>query len=62
MIGDDDDRGVSAWHWIENVGKPLWHDVQALKRAAWTIAGGAMVIGSVLTMVAGTILKKLGIS
>lgn len=64
MSGDDgdDDRGLSAWHWVENVGKPLWHDVQALKQAAWTIGGGGAVAGAILTMLGGVILKKLGLS
>lgn len=62
--GEGNTPGLSAWHWVENVGKPMWADVQALKKASWTIFGGGVVIGTIVTMVAGALiepmLKKLG--
>jgi hypothetical protein len=47
--------------WIEYVGKPMERDVEALKRAMWTMFGGGTGVGVVVGLLAPFLLKKMGL-
>lgn len=48
--------------WIEYVGKPMEKEVEALKRAIWTMGAGGVGAGLILGLIMPFILKKVGLA
>ncbi len=48
--------------WIKYVGVPMEKEVEALKRALWTMGGGGVGVGMILGLIAPFLLKKLGLA